>query len=82
MALVFCDDDIDKERKQKMVKSLSKPGNFSRAVKANLTLEEIEANEVEDLVSAKSLKIFKACDQSTDFLSLPQATWMSKDWLY
>ena len=43
-----------------MAKNLAKTGNFSRAVKANLTMKKIEASEVEDFVSIKSLGIFKA----------------------
>ena len=37
-----------------MVKNLAKPGNFSREVKANLTMEEVEASEVEDFASVNS----------------------------
>ena len=42
-----------------MAENLAKPGNFSRAVKANLTMKKIEASEVGDFVSIKSLEIFK-----------------------
>ena len=50
MALASFDDGIAEERKQRIVKNLAKSGNFCRAVKANLTMEEIEANKVEDFV--------------------------------
>ena len=70
---------IAEGKKQRMVKNLAKPGNFSCAVKANLTMEEIEASEVEDFVSVKSLQLFKAFNLSTDFLSLSQAMWMLND---
>ena len=62
-----------------MVKNLAKPYHCSHAVKANLKVEEIEPGEVEDFVSVKSLQFFKAFNLSTDFLSLPQAVWMSNN---
>ena len=62
-----------------MVKNLAKPENFGRELKANLTMEEVEASEVEDFASVKSLQFFKAFNLLTDFLSLPQAMWMSSD---
>ena len=62
-----------------MVKNLAKPENFGRELKANLTMEEVEASEVEDFASVKSLRFFKAFNLLIDFLSLPQTMWMSSD---
>ena len=79
MAFVFFDDYIAEERKQRMVKNLAKSDNCSHAVKANMKIEEIEASEVEDFVSVKSLQFFKAFNMLKDLLSLPQAVWMSNN---
>ena len=48
MALAFFYNDIDEKRKQSVVKNLAKPEYFGRELKANLTMEEVEASEVED----------------------------------
>ena len=44
-----------------MVKNLAKPGNFSRELKAKLTMEEVEASDVEDLKKVFYLTCFNFC---------------------
>ena len=39
-----------------MVKNLAKPENFSRELKAYLTMEEVEASEVEDFAIFQSFQ--------------------------
>ena len=60
VAFAFFGDCFAEERKQRMVRNLVKPGKSSRTVKSNMKMEEIEANEIEDFVSVKSLQFFKA----------------------
>ena len=67
---------VTEQSKQRMVQKLKQTGRSSHAAKSNLKMEEIEASEIHDFVSIKSMKFFKALTMYTDFLSLPPLLWL------